>query len=121
LARPLTILQHQSREADARRVLELARAEQAELIVVGESLDEEGQPNPAGRRAQRFAEALRAMTELRVDMWDESMSSLDAHGWRLAGGASRKRRGEAIDAAAAAVILQSYLDAHNPGGSPGRV
>jgi RNase H-fold protein (predicted Holliday junction resolvase) len=61
------------------------------------------------------------MAELRVEMWDESLSSQDAYGWRLAGGASRKRRGEAIDAAAAAVILQSYLDAHNPSGSPGLV
>ena len=121
LARPLTIIQHQSREADARRVQELARAQKVDLIVVGESRDEEGQPNQAGRRAQLFAGALRASGEFRVEMWDESLSSQDARGLLLAGGASRKRRARAIDAAAAAVILQSYLDVHNPGTSPGFV
>lgn len=119
LARPLTIVQHQSREADARSVQDLARAQEADLIVVGESLDEEGRPNQAGRRAQLFAAALGASGEFRVEMWDESMSSQDARRLRLEGGASRKHRAHAIDAAAAAVILQSYLDAHKPAASPG--
>src|SRR5574340_983010 len=103
LARPLAIIQHQSREEDARRVQDLARVQNADLIVVGESLDEEGHPNQAGRRARRFADALGVSGEFRVVMWDESLSSQDARKLRLAGGASRKRRARAIDAAAAAV------------------
>ncbi|HET6846976.1 MAG TPA: Holliday junction resolvase RuvX [Anaerolineales bacterium] len=120
LARPLAIIQHESRELDARRVAELAQAEQAELIVVGQSFDEEGRPNLSGRRAQRFSEVLARLSLLRVVLWDESLSSQDASQHRLASGISRKRRARAIDAAAAAVILQSYLDAHTEGQSTGR-
>lgn len=114
LARPLTIIDHISRAADAQRVLEVAREQQVELIVVGESLDEQGQPNPAGRSARRFADALTAAADIRVVMWDESLSSQDARDWRITSGASRKRRRARIDSAAAAVILQSFLDAQEP-------
>jgi putative Holliday junction resolvase len=115
LARPLAILDHQSRDADVQHVTEIARDHRVELILVGESLDEDGHPNQAGRRARRFAEALRAVGELPVEMWDESLSSQDARLLRIAGGASKKKRAGAIDAEAAAVILQSYLDAHPAG------
>ena len=111
IARPLAILRHVSRTTDARRVVELAEEHGAGGIVIGESTDEEGAPNLAGRRAIRFADTLRAMTELTIVMWDESLSTRDAQEWRITGGASRKRRGAALDAEAAAMILQSYLEA----------
>ena len=121
LARPLLIIEHKSRATDALRVLGLAWEQQAQMIVVGESLDEQGQPNQAGRRARLFAEALRQSSTLQVVMWDESLSSQDARTWRIAGGVSRKRRRARIDAAAAAVILQSYLDAQQTSGQGGQV
>jgi putative Holliday junction resolvase len=110
LARPLAIIDHNSRATDAQRVLDLAREQEAQVIVVGESFDEQGLPNRAGRRAQRFAEALRRSTDLRVVMWDESLTSQDARSLRIAGGVSAKRRRAPIDDAAAALLLQSYLD-----------
>lgn len=111
IARPLEIIEHVSRATDAQRVLAIAASHGVTMIVIGESTDEEGHPNLAGRRARRFGEALRDLTPLPVVLWDESLSSRDALEWRMAGGASRKRRRARIDAAAAAVILQSYLDA----------
>jgi len=110
IARPLTILTHASRPADARQVLDLAAAHQASVIVIGESTDEEGAPNLAGRRAGRFAETLKAMTAMMIVLWDESLSTRDAREWRIASGASRKKRAARIDAVAAAAMLQSYLD-----------
>ncbi len=110
LARPLTILKHVSRDQDAGRVLEIALDNGAALIVVGQSSDEEGSPNAAGRRAERFADALRGRTQIPVILWDESLSTQDAQAARIAGGASRKKRATHVDAAAASMILQSYLD-----------
>ena len=118
ISRPLTILKHVSREADARRVLELADEHGASVVVVGQSTDEQGTPNMAGRRAGRFAEALRSMTQRSVVLWDESLSTRDAQEWRIAAGASRKRRAAPDDAAAAAVILQSYLEGRRHPGVP---
>jgi len=110
LARPLIVLAHSSRATDAARVCEAATQEGAGLIVIGQSFDEEGRPNAAGRRAQRFAEALKSQTAIPIVLWDESMSTQDARAARLAAGAGRKRRGTAMDAEAAAVILRSYLE-----------
>ncbi|MFH1184562.1 MAG: Holliday junction resolvase RuvX [Chloroflexota bacterium] len=111
IARPLTILKHASRIADARQVLDLAAEHQVNVIVIGESTDEEGVPNLAGRRAGRFAQVLKTMTAMKVVLWDESLSTREAREWRIASGASRKKRATRIDAVAAAAILQSYLDA----------
>ena len=112
LAAPLTVIEHVSRQLDAAHVAELARQHEAGLIVVGQSFDEQGNPNPAGRRAARFAAALESQTAIAVTLWDESMSTQDARLARLELGASRKRRSGHLDAFAAQVILQSYLDAY---------
>jgi putative Holliday junction resolvase len=119
IARPLGVVKHVSRAADAARVLALASAHGASAIVVGDSTDEDGNPNAAGRRARSFAETLGQLTKLKIILWDESMSTQDARAWRIASGASRKRRAERIDAVAAAVILQSYLDAQRAVGNGG--
>jgi putative holliday junction resolvase len=110
LARPLTVIKHVSRALDAAQVLGLAVEHEVELIVVGESFDEQGRANVAGRRAHRFAEALKTQTRLPIVLWDESLSTADARAFRLEAGASRKRRSGHLDEAAAAILLQSYLD-----------
>ncbi len=115
IARPLSIIEHVSRAVDAAQVAAAAAEQEAALIVIGQSLDEGGRPNLAGRRAGRFAEALETQTTLRIVLWDESMSTADAREFRRAAGASRKDRRGHLDDAAAAVLLQSYLDAQRPG------
>jgi putative Holliday junction resolvase len=111
IANPLTVIRHVSRAIDAAQVAALAAEHEAGLIVVGQSFDEDGRPNLAGRRAARFAEALRQQTSLPVELWDESFSTQQARVARLQMGVSRKRRAGHLDEMAAAVILQSYLDA----------
>jgi putative Holliday junction resolvase len=83
------------------------------MIVIGQSVDDEGQLTPAGRRAVRMAEALQEQTDLPVAFWDEGFSTQDARAIRLQMGGSRKKRSGHLDDVAAAVILQSYLDAHS--------
>ncbi|MEZ0396888.1 MAG: Holliday junction resolvase RuvX [Anaerolineales bacterium] len=113
VANPLTVLTHVARAEDAAAVAAIARQQEAGLIVVGQSLDEDGQPTFEGRRAARFAEALRAQTSLPVVLWDEAFSTQDARAARLALGVRRSRRRGHLDDLAAAVLLQSYLDAHS--------
>lgn len=110
IANPLTVIQHVSRAIDAAQVAALAAEHGAGLIVVGQSFDEDGRPNQAGRRAARFAEALRQQTGLPVELWDESFSTQTARAARLQMGVSRKKRAGHLDELAAAVILQSYLE-----------
>ena len=111
IANPLTVIKHVSRAIDAAQVANIASEREAELIVIGQSFDEDGLPNLAGRRAARFAEALKEQTDLPVELWDESFSTQEARAARIQMGVSRKKRAGHLDKIAATVILQSYLDA----------
>ncbi len=112
IANPLTIIKHIKREIDAAQVATIATEKEAELIVIGQSLDENGKPNFEGRRSARFAKALRTQTDLPIKLWDESYSTQYARQARIQMGVSRKKRSGHLDDIAATVILQSYLDAH---------
>ena len=117
IANPLTVLNHVARRLDAATVAELAKTNGAGLIVVGQSLDDDGHPTFEGHRAGRFAEALKTQTNLPVVFWDESFTTQDARAARIAMGVSRKNRLGHLDSVAATVLLQSYLDA-NPQTNP---
>jgi len=110
IANPLKVIEHVSRVIDAAQVAENAIQNQVELIVIGQSFDEEGKPNLAGRRAARFADVLKTQTQIPIVMWDESFSTQSAQAARLEMGASRKKRGGHLDELAATIILQSYLE-----------
>jgi putative Holliday junction resolvase len=112
IANPLTVLAHVSRLVDAAAVAELAREHEAGLIVVGQSLDDSGQPTFEGRRAARFAETLKSQTELPVILWDEAFTTQDARLARVQMNVSRKNRSGHLDSLAATILLQSYLDAN---------
>ncbi|MBE3067879.1 MAG: Holliday junction resolvase RuvX [Chloroflexi bacterium] len=117
IANPLTVLNHIARLLDAEAVAEQAKTNGAGLIVVGQSLDDDGHPTFEGRRAGRFVEALKTQTDLPVVFWDESFTTQDARAARIAMGVSRKNRLGHLDSVAATVLLQSYLDA-NPQTNP---
>jgi len=111
IANPLTVIGHISRPVDAAAIAAIAVENQAGLIVVGQSLDEEGQPTQEGRRASRLAAAIRGQTSLPVVLWDEADSTQSALAARRALGSSQRKRRGHLDELAATVILQSFLDA----------
>lgn len=116
IATPLTVIKHTSRLMDAAQVANLAGENDAGLIVVGQSFDEEGKPNLAGRRAAKFADALREQTRIPVVLWDEAFSTQDARATRIELGVSRKKRAGHMDELAAVMILRSYLESNRPSG-----
>ncbi|MEW6094159.1 MAG: Holliday junction resolvase RuvX [Chloroflexota bacterium] len=112
IANPLTVLAHVSRPVDAAAVAELAREHGVGLIIIGQSLDDSGQPTFEGRRAIRFAESLKSQTDLPVVFWDEALTTNDARAVRLEMNVTRKNRSGHLDSLAATILLQSYLDAN---------
>lgn len=114
IASPLTVLKHTSRLMDAAQVASLAAENGVALIVIGQSYDEEGKPNLAGRRAAKFAEALKGQAQIPVVLWDESFSTQEARAARIEMGVSRKKRAGHLDELAAVMILKSYLEANKP-------
>lgn len=80
-------------------------------LVVGLPLDEDGAEGPAAGAARALADALARRSALPVTLWDERMSTARAlRTVRELGGSTRGRKGE-VDALAAAILLQTYLDA----------
>ncbi len=114
ISTPLTVIKHISREKDAIRIAELASQNNAGLIIVGLPLDDEGNNGPQARKALRLAEVLRTVTSIPVETWDESGSTIEAQHIRINMHAKKKKIKRYLDDLAAAIILQSYLEAHHP-------
>ncbi len=110
IASPLKVIEHVSRVLDAAQVAEVASENQVGLIVIGQSFDEEGKPNLAGRRAAKFAEALKTQTQIPVELFDESFSTQDARATVIEMGVPRKKRAGHHDSLAAVMILKSYIE-----------
>ena len=79
-------------------------------LIVGLPLNLDGTSGPRVQSTQAFVRNLRALTPLPIAYWDERLSTAAAERVLLAADASRKRRAEVIDKAAAAYILQGALD-----------
>lgn len=112
-ARSLTVIEHTSKDEDAKKVAELIGETLAKEVIVGVSYDEDGVPNEAGRRALNFLDVLKGMIDIPISAWDESLTTADAKALRLEMGVSKKKRKGHHDSLAAALLLQSYIDDRN--------
>lgn len=111
LASPIATVPHRSDRADAAHIAALCADHGVSAVVVGWPRSMDGTAGPAARRAEAFAERLRGATGLPVHLWDERLSTVAAERALIELGARRERRREVRDRVAAAVVLQSYLDA----------
>lgn len=111
LARPLLVLVRRSREADYKAIARLVEEQEANRVVVGHPLEMHGEVGPQAQRVERYAAGLAEHLAVPLVFWDERLSTAEAERMlHEAGESSRQYRGR-LDAVAAAVILQSYLDA----------
>jgi putative Holliday junction resolvase len=114
IARPLHALERASREDDFSAIAALVVEHDAAAVVVGQPLSLDGSVGPQARRVARYMEALAEHLDVPVIPWDERFSTSRADEiLRQTRREKAKRRARAsgeIDAVAAAVILQGYLD-----------
>lgn len=110
IASPLETIRRTKFDADAARLLDLAAAHRAAGFVVGLPAHLDGGEGRRAQSARAFARNVNRLSPLPVLLWDERFSTAAAERVLLEAGASRKRRAEAIDKVAAAVILQGALD-----------
>lgn len=119
VARPLETVQSVSLNVDTARITEIARGVEAELIVIGDPLHMSGDPGTMSNRAHKFGEKLREVAGLPVEYCDERLTSVEAERILHESGVPPKKVRQQIDAMAAAVILQSYLNTLKPPRSQG--
>lgn len=93
-------------------VAEIVREEGVTRILVGLPLDPKGHDGPAARRAVRFAQEVADATGVEVELVDERMTTVLAERSLRDAGVSKKDRRSKVDGAAAAWLLQGWLDRH---------
>lgn len=91
---------------------QLIREKEVELILVGMPRNMDGTYGPAAERVREFIALLREKFSGPIRTWDERLTSAQANRMLIAGGARRADRKQKTDATAAAILLQSYLDAN---------
>jgi putative Holliday junction resolvase len=111
LATPLTTLTRRpGKRFPMPRFLELLTEHRPVGVVVGHPLTSEGEEGPAAERARELASLIARRAELPVELWDERMSTARALGSIRETGGSTRGRKEDVDALAASVLLQHWLD-----------
>ena len=116
LAQPLTTLTRRAGKRFPMRQLRTLLEQHAVAgVIVGLPLDEQGEEGAPARAARELAAAIGRQTGRPVELWDERMTTARAlQAVRAMGGSARGRKGD-VDALAATLLLQHYLDARRGG------
>lgn len=110
LASPVASLPARDPEAVWRRIADESRAREATHLVVGLPRLLNGGEGTAAAAARRFGDTAVERSGLRVEYFDERFSTVQAERTLIDQGVRRQRRRQTIDAHAAAVVLQGWLD-----------
>lgn len=111
-AQPVLTLIRRNTKQDLKSLGRLLRKFGCSAIVIGNPLYMSGDLSPQAAKTQAFADALRATFPIPVHLWDERLSSAEAHRHLHAAGRPLSAHREVVDQVAAVLILQSFLDAH---------
>ncbi|MBX5437117.1 MAG: Holliday junction resolvase RuvX [Alicyclobacillaceae bacterium] len=118
VAQSLSVIGRTSDEASAEAIGDLAVQLDVDTIVVGLPCNMNGSLGPAAERCQAFARLLEARTGLKVVLYDERLTTSIAERMLVAADVSRGKRKRVVDAVAAALMLQGYLDSRQRSGPP---
>lgn len=111
LAHPLeTYKRTGNDETDVKYIVDLAKAQQTELIVAGLPLRLDGNETLQTQKSTCFAQSVADGAGLRIVFRDERLTTVEAEEILLQHNMSRAKRKQVIDQVAAVIILQSYLD-----------
>ena len=110
MAGALTVIERKTDEAALKQIIDLARENEVERIVVGLPRSLDGSLGKQAQAVQSFVDLLKERTELPVVTWDERLSTVAAERTLLEIGMKRDKRKKHRDSLAASFILQGYLD-----------
>lgn len=118
-AQGLDTLHRKNRRGDFSELQQIVGQYEIREIVVGNPLRLSGTSGAQAEKMAAFAAQLRQSFALPVHLWDERLSTAEAHRLLDETGISAQRRKEVIDKMAAVLILQSFLDAREAGKARG--
>lgn len=110
LAGTTTTVHSRKAEAVLEQLAQFAAKNQVERIVMGFPKNMDGTDSLRADRYRDFAARLGEATGLEVVLWDERRTTIDAHRILFEAGQNGKKRKKTVDAVAASLILEGYLD-----------
>jgi putative Holliday junction resolvase len=111
IAQPLGYIPAEPFDAFLARLRQIIREQQVDRVFLGLPRSMDGSYGPAARRVREFMERLLAAIPVPIQTLDERLTSAQANRVLLQGNVRRSDRKQKVDAMAAAILLQSYLDA----------
>ena len=110
LASPVGTIQSGYIEHILEQTAQAARQHNAQRIIVGLPLNMDGSKGPRAALCEEFAQRLAQQVEIPVKLWDERSTTVTAIGYLNKTNTRGKKRKAAVDALAASIILESYLN-----------
>ena len=110
LASPYTVIFEKSPKMLPQRVAEAVKEVKAELVVVGLPKNMDGTEGESAQNARAFAATLTELTGVQTVMQDERGTTVTAHNFLNDTNTRGKKKKNAVDAVAATIILQDFLD-----------
>jgi putative Holliday junction resolvase len=92
------------------RLKKILAEKEIDLILIGHPRNMDGSYGPAAQKVEVFVAALKTAITVPIKLWDERLTSTMANRVMIQGNVRRDKRKEKVDAMAAAILLQSYLD-----------
>lgn len=112
VARPVGAVERKSRAEEFAAIARLVAEYGAERVIVGRPLTLRGEVGPQARWVEAYAQALAAALPVPVELWDERYTTAGAEEILETVRPGRRRQPGEVDAVAAAVLLQGFLEAH---------
>ena len=110
LATPVCIIHEKHFETCADKVADKIKEIGGELVVVGNPINMNGTLGPRSEKVQAFSKRLEEITGIKVELFDERLSTANAHVILNQTNTRGQKRKDIIDEMSACLILQSYLD-----------
>lgn len=110
LASPVCVITEWNKESLADKIVSLAGEKRAEQIVVGLPKNMDGSKGFRAEACEELGELLKTKTDIPVTFWDERLTTVSAHRILSDNNVRGKKRKSVVDAVAAEVILQDYIE-----------
>ena len=110
VAFPRGIIKEYNKEKLYKSIAEKAKEEKAELIVIGLPKNMDGSEGFKAEESYQAVAALKELTDLPIELWDERCTTISAHISLQMNGIETKKRKNVVDSVAATIILEDYLN-----------
>ncbi len=114
MAHPLDTVQVKEDGSHMKLIGQIVRDYEVEKIVVGLPVNMDGSMGESARKVTAWAEALQNSVGVPVELWDERLTTSEAHEFLIRLEVKGKKRRHIIDKIAASIMLQDYLEAKHP-------